>query len=84
MKLLGGNFGRCDVNQVLFADNTALVADPEEWLCRPVSEFYRISETKTLQVNIGDSKVMRCSMYVKYESNVSEIKCRTAWGSGLF
>ena len=45
---------------LLFADDTALVADSEEKLCRLVSEFGRVRERK-LRVNVGKSKVMRCS-----------------------
>ena len=56
------NGGRFEINQLLFADDTALVADTEEKLCRLVSEFGRVCERK-LRVNVGKSKVMRCSMY---------------------
>ena len=35
--LLSANGGRCETNQLLFADDTALVADLEEELCRLVS-----------------------------------------------
>ena len=38
---------------MLFADDTALVADSEEKLCRLVSEFGRVCERKKLRVNIG-------------------------------
>ena len=31
--------GRFEINQLLFADDTALVADSEEKLCRVLSEF---------------------------------------------
>ena len=31
--------GLIEINQLLFADDTALVADSEEKLCRLVSEF---------------------------------------------
>ena len=39
LELLSVNGGMFEVNQLLFADNTALVADSEEKLCRLVSEF---------------------------------------------
>ena len=55
--------GRFEINQLLFADDTAQVADSEEKLCRLVSEFGRVSERRKLRVNIGKSKVMRCSRY---------------------
>ena len=34
LKLLSANGGRFEINQLLFADNTALVADSEDKLCR--------------------------------------------------
>ena len=40
---------------------TALVADSEDKLCRLVSEFGRVCERRKLRVNVGKSKVMRCS-----------------------
>ena len=43
---------------MLFADDTALVADSEEKLYRLVSEFGRICKRKKLRVNVGKSKVM--------------------------
>ena len=54
--------GRFEINQLLFADDTALVADSEK-LCRLVSEFGRVFEKRLLRVKVGKSKVMRCSMY---------------------
>ena len=39
------------------------MADSEEKFCRLVSEFGRVSERRKLRVNVGNSKVMRCSMY---------------------
>ena len=52
-----------EINQLLFADDTAVVADSEEKLYRLVSEFGRICERRKLRVNAGKSKVMRCSRY---------------------
>ena len=63
LELLSANGGRFEINQLLFADATALVADSEEKLCRLVSEFGRVWERRKLRVNIGKSKVMRCSRY---------------------
>ena len=40
--LLSANGGRFEINQLLFADDTALVAHSEEKLCRLVSEFCRV------------------------------------------
>ena len=48
---------------MLFADDAALVADSEEKLCRLVSEFGRVCERRKFRVNVGKSKVMRCSRY---------------------
>ena len=63
LKLLSANGGRFELNQLLFADDTALVADTEEELCTLVSEFGRVCERRKLRVNVGKSKVMRCSRY---------------------
>ena len=56
----GGRFG---INQLLFADDTALVTDSKEKLSRLVSEFGRACKRRKLRVNVGKSKVMRCSRY---------------------
>ena len=42
LELLSANDGRFEINQLLFANDTALMADSEEKLCRLVSEFGRI------------------------------------------
>ena len=63
LELLSADGGRSEINQLLFAEDTALVADSEDKLCRLVSEFGRICERRKLRVNIGKSKVMRCSRY---------------------
>ena len=39
LELLGADGGRFEINQLLFADDSALVADLEEKLCTLVSEF---------------------------------------------
>ena len=57
------NGGRFEINQLLFADDTALVADSEKKLCRLASEFGRVCERRKLRVNGGKSKVMRCTRY---------------------
>ena len=59
--MLSANGGRFEINQLLFADDTALVADSEEKLCRVVSEFGRMCERRMLRINVGKSKVLRCS-----------------------
>ena len=63
LELLSANGGRFEINQLLFADDTALVADLKEKLCRLVSEFGRVCERRKLRVNVGKSKVMRCFRY---------------------
>ena len=63
MELLSANDGRFEINQMLFADDTALVADLDEKLRRLVSEFGRVCERRKLRVNVGKSKAMRCSRY---------------------
>ena len=57
LELLSANGGTFEINQLLFADDTALVADSEEKLGGLVSEFGRVCERRKL------SKVMRCSRY---------------------
>ena len=39
LELLSANDGRFEINQLLFPDDTALVADSEQKLCRLVTEF---------------------------------------------
>ena len=63
LDLLSANGGRFEINQMLFADDSALVADSEEKLCRLVSEFGRVCKRRKLGVNVSKSKVMRCSRY---------------------
>ena len=63
LELLSVNGGRFEINQLLFADDSALVADSDEKLCRLVSEFGRVCERRKLTVNVGKSEVMRCSRY---------------------
>ena len=43
LDLLRANGGRLEINLQLFADDTALLADSDEKLCRLVSEFGKIS-----------------------------------------
>ena len=60
LELLSADGSRFEINLLLFADET-LVADSKGKLCRLVSEFGRICETK-LRVNVR-KKVKRCSRY---------------------
>ena len=46
---------------MLFADDTVVVADCERKLCQLVTEFGRVCEKRKLRVNVGKSKIMRCT-----------------------
>ena len=46
------------------ADDTALVADSEEKLCRLMSEYVRVFERRKCRLNICKSKVTSCTRYV--------------------
>ena len=48
-ELLNADGGRFEINQLLFADDTALVADSDYKLCRLVSEFGRVFERRKLR-----------------------------------
>ena len=63
LELLSAKGGRFEINQQLFADDTARVVDSEDKLCTLVSEFGRVCKRKKLTVNVGKSKVMRCQRY---------------------
>ena len=52
LELLPSNGGRFEINQLLFADDTALVADSEEKLCRLVGEFGSVCKRRKLRVNV--------------------------------
>ena len=56
LELLSANGGRFEINQLLFADDAALVAHLEK-LCRLVSEFGKVWERRKLRVNVGKSKL---------------------------
>ena len=61
-KLKGRNKLSWEVNQLLFANATALVADSEKKLRRSMNEFGRVCERCKLKVNLAKSKEMRCAM----------------------
>ena len=84
LELLSANGDRIEINQLSFADDTALVASSEEKLYRLVSEFGRVWERRKLRVNVSQSKVMRCSRYGNGGSNACDTTRRTVRGSGLF
>ena len=84
LELLSANGARFEINQLLFTNDTALVADSEEKLCRLVSEFGRVCERRKLRVNVGKSKVVRWSRYGNGVECICDTKQRTVRGSGLF
>ena len=57
------NGDRFEINQLLFADDTALVTDSEEKLCRLVSQCGMVCGRTKLRVNEGKRKVIMCSRY---------------------
>ena len=61
LKLVNGNDNEWELNQMLFVDDTVVVADSEKKLCQLVTEFGRVCERRKLRVNVGKSKVMRCT-----------------------
>ncbi len=52
------------LSQLLFADDTALVADSEMRLRQLVEEFGRVCQRRKLKVNGSKSKVMKCTRLV--------------------
>ena len=50
LELLSVNDDRFEINQMLFADDTALVADSEQKLFRLLTEFDRLCERRKLRV----------------------------------
>ena len=62
LKLLCANGGRFEIDQLLFTDDTALVANSDQ-KCGLVSEFGRVCRRRKLRVNVGKSKVMKWSRY---------------------
>ena len=74
---------------MLFANDTALVADSEEKLYKLVSEFGRVCKRRKLRVTVGKSKVMRCSrngnggrMHVRLNGEpLQEVDCFKYLGS---
>ena len=63
LELVDGSGGSWEVNQLLFADDTALVADSEEKLERLVTEFGIVCERRKLRVNVSKSSY---EMYKEY------------------
>ena len=61
LKLIDRDDNDWEMNQLLFADDTVVVADSEKKLCQLVQEFGRVCKRRKLRVNVGKSKVMRCT-----------------------
>ncbi len=57
--MLGEDGEEWRINQLLFADDTVLVAGSEEDLRRLVEEFGRLCAQRKFQLNVGKSKAMR-------------------------
>ena len=62
LNLVDGNDSEWELmNQLLFADDTVVVAGSERKLCQLVTEFGMVCERRKLRMNVGKSKVMRCT-----------------------
>ena len=61
LKLVDGNENEWELNQLLFVDDTVVVADSQRKPCQLVTESGRVCERRKLQVNVDKSKVMRCT-----------------------
>jgi hypothetical protein len=57
--LVSDNDREWQLNQILYADDTALVTDEESKLQSLVTEFRKVCERRKLSVNVAKSKVMR-------------------------
>ena len=65
------------------------MADSEEKLCRLVSDTGRVHERRKFRVNVGKSKVMRCSRYgngsrmhvILNDEHLEEVDCCKYLGS---
>ena len=61
LKLVDENDNEWELNQLLYADDTVVVANSERKLCQLVTGFGRVCERRKFRVNVGKSKVMRCT-----------------------
>ena len=55
LKLVDGNDNERELNQLLFVDDTVVVADSERKLCQLVTEFGRVCERRKLRANVSKS-----------------------------
>ena len=67
-QLVGTDEEKWEVSQLLFADDTVLVADSKKKWERLVEEFGRVCRRRKLNLNVAKSKVMR----IKRDSMVGE------------
>ena len=63
LELRDENDGVWEINQLLFADDTVLIANSEKELRQLVTEFGKVCERRKLRVNVNKSKVMRCTRH---------------------
>ena len=90
LELPSKNGCRFEINHLLFADNTALVADSEEKLCRLVSEFGRVYERRKMRLRRlrsvkNEGVIVPTALYgaeacgmksaVRWKANDLEMKC---------
>ena len=61
LKLVDEHDSEWELNQLLIADDAVVVADSGKKLCQLVTEFGRVCERRKLRVNVGKSKVMKCT-----------------------
>ena len=66
LERLSANGDMFEINQLSFSDDTTLVAN-SEGNCKLVSDFGRVCEKIKLRMNVGKSKVMRCSRCVNVD-----------------
>ena len=71
MALLGSNSGGLEIHQLLFADDTVLVADSKEKLCRLENEFGKVLKEESCVIFVVSYDVLEVR---KYGSNACEIK----------
>ncbi len=64
LNLLSGTGRELNRNQLLFADDTALLADSQERLRQPVKKFWMVCERRKSRVYVSRSKVVKCTRKV--------------------
>ncbi len=64
LSLVNADGREWNLSQLLFADDTALVADSEGKLRKLVKEFGRVCKRRKLKVNESKSGVMKCTRLI--------------------